>query len=101
LIIEKREIGEGRGVVEDKADAIKGRPMRKKERLEIITRGIGVKEDGESEGITIIEKEGRRRKRRRDEKNLGERRGIVRERRKDKRRRDVSQRRIIITVRRN
>jgi len=46
-------------------------------------------DDRKGGGITVVKKDGRRRKRGRDEKEIGERRGIVGNRGKDKRRSHV------------
>jgi hypothetical protein len=86
LTVEKRKLRRVGGIGEDKSDAVERRPVRKK-RGEIIPGGIVMIDDRKGGGITVVKKDGRRRKRRGDEKEIGERRGVVGNRGKDERRR--------------
>jgi hypothetical protein len=86
LTVEEGKLRKVRGIVKDKSDAIKRRPVRKK-RGEIIPGGIVMIDDRKGGGITVVKKDGRRGKRGRDEKEIGERRSIIGNRGKDKRKR--------------
>ena len=86
MTVEEGKLRKVRGIVKNKGDAIERRPVRKK-RGEVIARGIVIIDDRKGGGITVVKKDGRRGKRGRDEKEIGERRGVVGNRGKDKRKR--------------
>ena len=89
MTIEEGKLRRVRGIVKNKGDAVERRPVRKK-RGEVIARGIVMIDDRKGGGITVVKKDGRRRKRRGDEKEIGERRGVVGNRGKDERRSHVN-----------